>query len=61
MTGRLRWTLALTSAGLLAAVVTFAGTGSWGWALGALLATGVVANSIASHHAPARAPRRNRR
>ena len=61
MTRRLRWSIALTSAGLLAAVVAFAATGSWGWALGALLTTGVVANSIASHHGAARTPRRNRR
>jgi hypothetical protein len=48
MSYRARWSVTLTVVALIVAAVTYAATSSWGWALLALMATGVVANSIAS-------------
>jgi hypothetical protein len=40
------WTIWMSGGGLAAAVLAYAVTGSWWWALAALLGSGVVLNAI---------------
>jgi hypothetical protein len=56
----LTWTLVMTILGIASATVAYAVSGSWWWALAALLGSGVIANALASARAPARRGRRGR-
>ena len=48
MTFRVQWAILLTIVGVLSAGIALAATGSWGWAIAALLGSGVLARAIAS-------------
>ena len=51
MSHTIRWSLAMTALGLTAAGVAYLITASWGWALAALLGSGVIVNSTVSARA----------
>ncbi len=43
---KILWTIWMVGGGLAAAVIAYAVTGDWRWTVGALLASGVILNTI---------------
>ena len=54
VTYRMKWTIVLTVIGVAMALATYASTGSFWWAVAALLATGILANAVAAPYTQGR-------